>query len=159
MVKLFMKPQEDTEIQWVSVAGTAAFVFRVRACENVQIMLATILGNAHYGASKIIIGEDNMKSYFHPNTGEPISAETPNILDCDEFRAFYIRWTAYTVHVGYGANIAGTPFVEFITLFGQLDVIQSIGMMSTTNHSVEYEMVKFIGTLGLFCLFGVLYSP
>ncbi len=150
-MKFSFLQQEHVQVeeQWVTVSGSTAFVFRVKACQNVQVILATVLGNSQYGASKIVIGEDNLKSYFYPNVQghNPLIVDTPNILNCNEFQAFFIQWTLNGVHVGYGAFLGGHTFIEFHVVTGQLELIQAIAMLNFHLNSVEFEIMNFIGKL------------
>ncbi len=151
MVKLSFLQSENVQVeeQWVTVSGSSSFVFRVKACQNVRVILASVLGNSKYGASKIVIGEDNMKSYFYLNVQEdnPLIVDTPNILNCNEFRAFFIQWTLNDVHVGYGAFLGGTIFIDFDMTTRQLEPVQAIAMLNSPSNTVEYEIVKFVGKL------------
>ena len=64
VVKFLMpKPEtaDNVEVQWMSVAGYLSFVFRVKACENVRIVLGSFAGNLEVSATEIVLGESNQR--------------------------------------------------------------------------------------------------
>ena len=41
------------ELQWVTVSGYNAIVFRIRACQDVRIILASLQGTSEFMASEV----------------------------------------------------------------------------------------------------------
>ncbi len=65
LVKFFFptKNMYVEEMQWMGVVGHYTMVFRVRACQNVRLILSAFAGNAKISASEIIIGAYNNQRY------------------------------------------------------------------------------------------------
>ena len=100
-----------------SMFGQNAFVVRVQACRDAHIALSELFNNVQSRTYEIIIGGNaNMNSFirdaetFH----EKIRVDTPNILDCNNYRTFWVKWESdYTVTVGQGAVINRNTFLDW----------------------------------------------
>ncbi len=130
------------EYQWLSVVGYSSFVFRVRACQNVKILLAETMGNYNVMITNIFIGTNNENSSIIHRNDEVIN-HTPNILHCDEFRAFYVTWTESTVNVGTGASIYHNNILSYTN--EDIPLTQAIALMSAAHSEVDYEIIKLVG--------------
>lgn len=45
---------------------------------------------------------------------EEVHVDTPNILDCDEIRQFWVWWDGGTIRVGDGFEVGYSPFMSFV---------------------------------------------
>lgn len=52
-----------------------------------------------------------MKTIFACNSYDQVS--TPEILDCDEMRTFWVRWHAHTIALGRGGDGYGDVVVQW----------------------------------------------
>ncbi len=64
------------------------------------------------------------------------TAETPNILSCNEYREFWITWSTVTIRVGRGGFIGSDQILEYT---GLIDVIHSVGL--TTAPGVQGQWI------------------
>ena len=82
------------------------FRFFVGACRDASLVIATIPFYKVDQASEIILGANNNKeTRIFPdrsNQEDYQIAETPNILDCDTLREFWISWDGGILRVGRG---------------------------------------------------------
>jgi len=78
--------------------------FKVRACNDGHILLATSLNDETYGYEIVLGGYGNTASDIRRGSHGPIlvQANTPDIMSCDEFLPFWIRWGSNSVEVGSG---------------------------------------------------------
>ncbi len=129
------------EFQWLSVVDFSSFVFRVQACQNVELRLAETIGSSDI---QITIGAQNAISYI--TYGEHVIREdTPNILNCDEYRTFYVRWTGSTIGVGTGSGIYYNQIIAYSDAYQELPLTNVISLMNTRENVIDYQIFKYIG--------------
>lgn len=79
--------------------------FSVRTCDNAHLMLsAEMLDTTN--AYEIVLGAfSNTKSDIRRGSHGPplVQVDTPNIMKCDEYLPFWVRWENKTLQLGYGA--------------------------------------------------------
>ncbi len=69
------------------------FQFTLMTCSSAWIVLADIPGNVTHKAYEVVIGENQQSRIVNPATGHILAkADTPDILSCTEFRAFWLSW-------------------------------------------------------------------
>ncbi|GLV45926.1 uncharacterized protein CBL_11723 [Carabus blaptoides fortunei] len=87
--------------------------FRVRASNDAHLALTNGPGESDPMYEIFIGGWGNTKSVIRRNRTKPekIEAETPGILNGDEFRGFWVRWGNGSVAAGREGE--GAPFVEW----------------------------------------------
>ena len=126
---------------WLTVVGHSKFVFRVKACRDVQIFLGETLGNIDVMVAEVMIGANNEFSTITYSNQE-VTRYSPGILSCNEFRTFHITWSTSSVILGSGSDINENVILQFNT--DELFNIQAIGLLYTDTE-IEYEIVKLKG--------------
>jgi hypothetical protein len=84
---------------------TSSFAeFKVRTCNDGHILLATSLFDETKGYEIVLGGYDNSRSDIRRGSHGQVlqQADTPDIMNCDEFLPFWIRWGNKSVIVGSG---------------------------------------------------------
>ncbi|CAH1794507.1 unnamed protein product [Owenia fusiformis] len=95
----------DFKHGWVTVTGYDYIEFTVKACNDAHILLSNIPGEIDELVIQVIIGGwKNTKSAIRTGrtVGTPIvkQTNTPNILDCNEARSFWLSWKNGRIRVG-----------------------------------------------------------
>ena len=80
---------------------------QVKACHNVQVTLASRYGDEFTHAYSVQLGYDsNQVSYIFLDKGADESRAqftTPGILNCQEYRTFWVNWLEGFVSFGSGS--------------------------------------------------------
>ena len=101
-----------------SVVGQNSLVVRVQACRDAHIALSQLFNNIITGTYEIIIGGyGNMKSFIRDAAtyDEHLSVDTPNIMDCTNYKTFWVKWDSdYRLTVGRGAVVGTDTFLDWI---------------------------------------------
>ena len=106
------------------VTSNYFFSFRVRACSEVRLLLTVEPyqndpNNAQHIHEIVIGGWQNTRSVIYRDTTSNVSvadSKTPNILSCDEFRQFWIQWSANGA-ISVGQNALGTSeFLRYVDI-------------------------------------------
>ena len=80
-------------------------VLRIQACHDAHIALMERPGNDTLDTYEIVIGGwENTKSAIRDQKMGPlkIQVDSPKVLDCDEFRTFWLGWEMGMIRVGKG---------------------------------------------------------
>ncbi len=74
-----------------------------------------------------------------------VTAETPYILHCKEYKAFHVAWNLTSLRVGRGADIYDTNsfFMEYSN--DELHLVQAVAFVSAEQSDVEFEIIKLLG--------------
>ena len=84
------------------------FTFQVSGCQEARIALTDIPFNASVNAYEIVLGSDNnmvTQIYRDAGSGQVVNeANTPQILDCNMYRPFWVRYHQHSgvIQVGRG---------------------------------------------------------
>ncbi len=90
------------------------------------------------------LGTDNKYSTIKSTSSGGVTVLTPDILNCDEFLTFWVRWAFNYVAVGYGARPGTTQFMSLDQAeTGQF--VQAVGILNTPGHEMEYEVIDITG--------------
>ena len=101
---------------WLSVSGRWFMVFRVQACNDAHIGLAATAGNSENRLYEVVIGGNGNTQSFIRRTrlsSNEAVAETPDILNCNELRTFWIQWENNHVEVGEGSVLNEGRFINW----------------------------------------------
>lgn len=101
MAPIELETQDKLEYTWFP-AGTQGVVFRVRAAHDAHIALSSTEGESNPMLEVFIGGWGNAKSVIRKNRTKPdvVEEATPGILNADELKGFWIRWTGNWITVG-----------------------------------------------------------
>jgi len=95
-------------------------VFQVQACRDAHFALSELFNNIRTRTYEIIIGGNGNQNSFirDDNTvGEVLRADTPNIMDCDNFKTFWVTWGIdYRIAVGRGARVNVGTFLDYVDI-------------------------------------------
>src|SRR5688572_11265921 len=101
-----------------SVLSQNSVVFRVQACRDAHLALSEVFNNVQIRTYEIIIGGyGNTQSFIRDyDTGtEVLKLDTPNIMDCNNSKAFWAKWeTSGRITVGQGAVIGNSVFLDWV---------------------------------------------
>ena len=90
-------------------------MFSVQACHSAMISLSSVPGSeiSHPEYRITIGGENNMQSsIIRTDMGLEGRFDTPNILDCDAFKTFWLFWRDGKVQVGEGSTLGDNRIGE-----------------------------------------------
>ena len=94
--------------------GERSLVFRVKACKDVQVFLATRPNDVNTTHEIRLGSNGNQQSYLKQLTkATNITVDTPEILNCAELRYFWILWLGRHVEVGRGPTVGEEVFLSF----------------------------------------------
>ncbi|ELT90394.1 hypothetical protein CAPTEDRAFT_202271 [Capitella teleta] len=99
---------------WLTTLGHSAIVIQVRACHDVNILLSdkfAAIGNGYEVA--LGIRDNQLSAIRDEQYGPNVAAdETEGILDCEDFRAFWLQWSMGRIQVGRGTKIGQRKILE-----------------------------------------------
>jgi hypothetical protein len=103
---------DKLEYHWFP-SGTHGVVFRVKAGHDAHLALAPTDSERDPMLEVFIGGWNNTKSVIRKNRTKPdvFEANTPDILNGNEFRGFWIRWDGNVIAVGKEGE--GAPFMTY----------------------------------------------
>ena len=79
--------------------------FKVKSCNDAHILLSNAVQDLSNNAYEIVIGgyENSLSAIRRGSLGaNVVEASTPNIMNCDTFLPFWVRWQNKTLEVGSG---------------------------------------------------------
>jgi len=94
-------------------------VVRVIACRDAHIALSETFNNVQTRTYEIIIGGNGNQNSFirdYSTGGEKQRVETPDIMDCNNFRAFWVSWEDHRIKAGKGATVGQQIFLDWYDL-------------------------------------------
>lgn len=102
-----------------SIFGQDSVVFRVQACKDAHLTLSTLFNNVNSDTYEVIIGGNNNTQSFirdRATMTDVQRVDTPNIMDCNNYKAFWAKWdkTTKRITVGDGAVIGKYGFLDWI---------------------------------------------
>ena len=124
--------------------------FKIRSCDNGHVLLSTSLMDvSETAAYEIVLGayENTISDIRRGAHGEIlVQANTPNILNCDEFLPFWLRW-------GNGMLIVGSGPLDSHVIMQYSDPMMAENFVATVSswisvpaefHFLEAEGMKFL---------------
>ena len=90
--------------------------FRVKACNDAFVALMQTPGNRSSNLYEVVLGGwSNQKSAirllkYGVNT---VIVDTPNILNCTQWRRFWVSWKDGVIDVGYGPRAGVRKFMSW----------------------------------------------
>jgi hypothetical protein len=100
-----------------SIVEQSSIVVRVLACHDAHIALSEIFNNILTRTYEIVIGGyENQNSFIrdYSSGGEVQKVSTPNIMDCYNYKAFWVSWAGHRLKVGEGAAIGQRMFLDWV---------------------------------------------
>lgn len=101
---------------WSTADHRTSLSFRVKACHDAHVALASTLADTRQHAYEIVLGASgNQYTIIRNMTLDfPVmTVHTPGILDCTEMRKFWISWEGGLVRVGYGLRAGLQTIMEW----------------------------------------------
>lgn len=101
-----------------SIASQSWVVFQVMACRDAHVALTQQFNNLRSPTYEIIIGGNgNRNSFIRDGSTfqEFYRVDTPDILDCNGYRTFWVKWhEANNLQVGRGAIVGKQKFMQWL---------------------------------------------
>ena len=117
-VRIFTEDKHNYNQLSKSIINQDSLVFRVQACRDAHVALSEIFNNVQTRTYEIIIGGNGNTNSFLRDfaTGqEKIKIDTPNIMDCNNYKAFWVKWAADgRITVGEGAVVGQRTFLDWV---------------------------------------------
>ena len=111
--------QPDTERAfedvWLTVTGRTNAVFSVKACTDAHVALSEVPGLFTTKTYEIIIGGYS-NAYSKIRLGRDIDLKTEytqNILNCNEFRYFWVSWKDGIIEMGAGLVVGSGQVIRY----------------------------------------------
>ena len=101
---------------WLGIHGRSHLVFEIKACKDAHVGLGAILGNSESRMYELVIGQSsNTKTSIRrqPQQATAAIADTPDILNCDELRAFWVRWYSNHLEIGKGSHVGLKRIIDW----------------------------------------------
>lgn len=102
--------------QLVLTTEANSFVFEVKACSDVHLALSRVPGVTTSQSYEVVIGgwNGNMSLIRDGIDGQSLIERvwTVGILNCSEFRPFWVSWTNSNITVGTGRNVTSGMFMS-----------------------------------------------
>jgi len=99
-----------------SIVQQYSIVFRVQACQDAHVALSEQFNNIQTRTYEIIIGGNGNQNSFIRDLGtsnEVKRVDTPGIMDCSHYKAFWVSWSDYLIRVGQGASVGHSSFLDW----------------------------------------------
>ena len=131
-----------------TVLATNYIVFSVKACSNASIALSQLPDVTDYNTYEIVLGMDsNTKSSISRGKHGPViaSAATPNMLDCNSFKTFWVRWTNdKRIEVGKGIHAGSSRFLT-TGIESSFTGVASVAFTSPDGVTSKWELTEIKG--------------
>jgi len=93
-------------------------VFKVQACRDAHVALSELFNNVATRTYEIIIGGNvNQNSFIRDaaTMNEVQRVDSPMIMDCDGYRAFWVKWGIdFRIAVGRGSVLDSGTFLDWV---------------------------------------------
>jgi Farnesoic acid 0-methyl transferase len=99
-----------------SILEQSSIVFRVQSCRDAHVALSEMFNNIQTRTYEVIIGGyGNQNSFIRDldTSTEVQKVETPGIMDCNNYKAFWVRWADNKITVGRGTVIGQSSFLDW----------------------------------------------
>ena len=117
-VRVFTEDKHNYNQLSKSIVNQNSLVFQVQACRDAHVALSELFNNIQTRTYEIIIGGNGNTNSFLRDfaTGqEKIKIDTPNIMDCNNYKAFWVKWAADgRITVGEGAVVGQRTFLDWV---------------------------------------------
>lgn len=135
---------------WTTLYGKDHFVFSVKACAHVLVLLCTVPFNAHEQCYEIELGrtvdgdgsnvirDGVLGTILHKN-------EEPNLLDCDFHRAFWVAFNEENIRVGKNGVVNELEFINWRHPEGSLPAITSVAVATTQGNTGHWHFLDSEG--------------
>ena len=100
----------------LTVIGRTSNIFSLKACHDGHVGLAEVVGLSSLTMYEIVIGGwQNSKSVIRRARQGTIEVEasTPNILDCNSARNFWLSWEDGVIQFGTGGIVGQTRILSY----------------------------------------------
>ena len=105
---------------WSLDVEQTSLIFDVTACSDAYVTVSETLGALSQSpAYDILIGADGNQAtkLMNRTTGDVITSQnTSNILNCSDFRSFWVSWANGFIQIGHGSKVN----LEVIPLISRL---------------------------------------
>ena len=129
-----------------SLTDRTDIVLAITACCDAQIALSEIPGVFAHRTYEVVIGsQDNTKTEIRGSVGgSPLyEVNTPQILNCNASRLFWITWSSGTISVGTGS----VPQQDRLLYFQdpQWHPVNSMSVMTPAGVAGTWQTSGFVG--------------
>ena len=100
---------------WLNVTQPY-FVFHVRACRDAHVIMSSLYGHGDNNSYEVVIGAgDNQQTIIREaKLGWTVSQkDTPEVLSCEQTRAFWVSFDGGRIRVGSGAEVYRQQMVHW----------------------------------------------
>jgi Farnesoic acid 0-methyl transferase len=99
-----------------TIFDETSIVLRVQACQDGSIGLSELFNNVQTRTYEVIIGGyGNQQSFIRDfeSSTEVQKVPTPGIMDCNNYRTFWISWANHNIKAGRGAVVGEAAFLDW----------------------------------------------
>jgi Farnesoic acid 0-methyl transferase len=93
-----------------------SIVVRVQSCRDAHVALSEMFNNIQTRTYEVIIGGNgNQNSFIRDldTSAEFQRVDTPGIMDCNNYKAFWVSWADNRIKVGRGADVGESSFLDW----------------------------------------------
>ncbi len=138
----------------MTIIDRESMTFSVKACSDAHIVMSYVPGLTLYDSYEVALGvSDNHESVIMLGRGgeELVRESTPNLLDCNQDKSFWISWpytdTGIIISAGSGSVVGTNSFISTemtANTFKVNSVSVSTGGPSNVRGEWEFTQGKFI---------------
>jgi len=100
-----------------SIIGQSSIVVRIQSCRDGHIAFSEVFNNVQTRTYEVIIGGNGNQNSFirdRDSYNEVQRVDTPGIMDCNNYKTFWVSWENYRIVVGQGALIGQSSFLDWV---------------------------------------------
>ena len=124
---------------------TQHIVFKVMACSDVHVGLASYPGIFYAQMYEVIIGGwDNKKSAIRKEVQGTIMVEVEkdNVLDCNQYRSLWVSWYDGTIMMGEGVHVGESILLSWKDLYPHPVTAVAFTNAAGWNGTWEVQLVQ-----------------
>lgn len=126
---------------WLSTYGMDHLVVRVKAAHDAHLVFSDTMGDENANVYEVVLGShDNTNSLMRRCVycENEVWENTPDVVNSEEFRYFWFRWTNQMLQVGRGSIVGDQAFMDL----GKEDhpTIIGVGLSTGWGSSGEWHV-------------------
>lgn len=126
---------------WLTTNETNSAVFLLKSCTEARILLSNELDQSTDSYQLIIGGNNNRVTAIElikqGSSTVVRFKETFQILSCDHYRPFWLKWDESSIEAGQGLDVGDRRVISYENYYGTLN-IHALGITTSASTSGEW---------------------
>ncbi|XP_023930787.1 uncharacterized protein LOC106155000 isoform X1 [Lingula anatina] len=136
----FTSKSDYYDIGIADLTGVTSFTFDVKTCEAIALYLCGVNIYFECVLTYSWILRNDVTDLYIGYPSDPISQNTPNILDCGSFRAFWISWDKGYIQLGAGRDIGKETILMHSIDHTATSDVKVLEVRAGVNGSAEWDI-------------------